>query len=82
MMNDNREYVLDKTEQSLENALVESGIPREQIQFGCTGINGQGKKYVRIGYWMHINLSTQTDLDLSEDEYYDEDCGYKYCYFY
>ena len=73
---------LHKTEQSLENALVESGIPREQIQFGCTGINGQGKKYIRIGYWMHITLSTQVDLGLSEDEYYDEDCGWKYSYYY
>ncbi len=73
---------LDKTEQSLENALVDSGIPREQIQFGCTGLNGQGKKYVRIGYWIHVDASVQLELGLQEDEYYDEDCGWKYSYFY
>ena len=69
---------LCKTEQSLENALVEAGVPREKIQFGSTFTG----KYIRVGYWMHIDNSTQIDLGLSEDECYDDDTGWKYCYFY
>tara|TARA_R110001606_G_scaffold373801_1_gene531304 strand:- start:1199 stop:1435 length:237 start_codon:yes stop_codon:yes gene_type:complete len=73
---------LDKIEQSLENALVESGVPIEQIQFGRTGFNTQGRSYVRVGYWKPIDIQTQINLGLAEDEYYDDDCGYKYSYYY
>lgn len=73
--------MLNKTEQSLENALVEAGIDRKDIQFK-TVIGGENSKYIRIGYWKMLDSDIIEELGLEEDWMYDDDCGNLYCYFY
>lgn len=70
----------DMTEQSLENALVEAGLDREGILF-CKAY-GSEKTYIRYRYWRPLDQSVIEELGLVEDAYYDDDCGYKYAYFY
>lgn len=70
----------DMTEQSIENALVELGVDREDLEFsggyGCT------RRYIRYGYWRSLPISEKElfELGLSVDSDWDEDCGYKHSY--
>ena len=70
----------DMTEQSIENALVELGVDREDLEFsggyGCT------RRYIRYRYWRRLPISFENmiELGLDEDIDYDDDCGYKYNY--
>lgn len=78
----NRYEPQNMTEQSIENALVEmEGVRREDIQFHSV-VGGTEARYVRVGYWRPISDSVIGELGLIEDSDYDDDCGYKYCYFY
>ena len=70
----------DMTEQSIENALVESGLDREEILF-CKAF-GSERKYIRYRYWRPIDSNVVAELGLEEDADWDDDCGYKYLYFY
>jgi len=54
------------------------------FQIGQT--NGGGNPlYLRFGYWMRVDNEKLNELldyeaDSVEEEYYDDDCGWKYCY--
>ena len=68
------------TEQSIENALVELGVEREDLEFASAF--GSSTRYIRYGYWRPLPISTDDmiELGLAEDADWDDDCGYKYCY--
>jgi hypothetical protein len=71
------------TEQSIENALVELGVDREDLQF-ITGFGlGGSLRYIRYRYWksLPISFGAMVELGLEEDTDYEEDCGYKYLYY-
>lgn len=74
--------VMDMTEQSMENALVELGVERESIELGKSF--GSESRYIRYGYWRPLPLTFQQIAELGLEEFadWDEDCGYKYIYFY
>jgi hypothetical protein len=69
------------TEQSIENALVELGVEREDLEF--TSSFGGGQRYIRYRYWKRLPISfdNMLELGLEEDVDYDDDCGYRYMYF-
>ncbi len=69
------------TEQSIENALVELGVDREDLEF--TSAFGSGRRYIRYRYWRHLPITFEqmVELDLLEEADYDDDCGYRYAYF-
>ena len=69
------------TEQSIENALVELGVDREELEF--TSAFRSSKRYIRYRYWRHlpITFNELVELGLEEDADYDDDCGYRYMYF-
>ena len=69
------------TEQSIENALVELGVDREELEF--TSVFRSSKRYIRYRYWRHlpITFNELVELGLEEDADYDDDCGYRYMYF-
>jgi hypothetical protein len=70
----------DMTEQSIENALVELGVDREDLEF--SGGYGHTRRYIRYGYWKSLPISDDDafELGLEEESDWDEDCGYKYNY--
>jgi len=71
----------DMTEQSIENALVELGVDREDLEF--SGGYGHTRRYIRYRYWrsLPISFDDMVELDLEEYADYDDDCGYRYIYF-
>lgn len=68
------------TEQSIENALVELGVNREDLEF--SGGYGHTRRYIRYGYWRSLPISDKEvfELGLDVDSDWDEDCGYKHSY--
>jgi len=71
----------DMTEQSIENALVESGLDREDIEFR-TIMGPNNTRYIRYRYWRPIDTQVVQELGLIEDADWDDDCGYRYSYTY
>ena len=69
------------TEQSLENALVELGIDREDLEFS-TAINPNSTRYIRYRYWRPLPISNHdfAELPLYENFLEEDDCGYLYSY--
>ena len=69
------------TEQSVENALVELGVDREDLEFR-TIIGPNKTRYIRYRYWrpLPINFDQMVELGLYEDADWDDDCGYRYSY--
>jgi len=68
-------------EDEIKKILLESGIKENDIMFGKVNL-GKGRKYLRVGYWRPLKYDIIKKLNLYEDQYYDEDCGYKYSYGY
>ena len=68
-------------EVEIKKILLESGFEDKDIMFGTTNL-GTGSKYLRVGYWRPLSYELVEKLNLYEDRYYDEDCGYKYSYDY
>jgi hypothetical protein len=66
-------------EDQLKSDLISLGVNESDIQF-CTANMGKGRKYIRIGYWRPLQDEIIKKLNLFEDRYYDDDCGYKYSY--
>jgi hypothetical protein len=69
------------TEQSLENALVELGIDREDLEFS-TAINPNNTRYIRYRYWRPLPISNHdfAELPLYENFLEEDDCGNLYSY--
>ena len=69
------------TEQSLENALVELGVDREDLEFS-TAINPNNTRYIRYRYWRPLPISNHdfAELPLYENCFEEDDCGYLYSY--
>ena len=64
-------------ERTIENILTNNGIKQDEIQFRGT------ERYLRIGYWQHINediMSQLSGLVTTEIDMYDDDCGYLFSY--
>jgi len=68
-------------EEKIKKILLESGFKDKDIMFGRVNL-GTGRKYLRVGYWRPLSDELVEKLNLFEDRYYDEDCGYKYSYAY
>jgi len=71
----------DMTEQSIENALVELGVDREDLEFG-TVMGPDKQRYIRYRYWRPLPISNSqfAELPLYENVYDEDDCGYLYSY--
>jgi len=78
----NSEKPANEIEEKIESILVESGYDRDRIEFhGMWG--NPNSRYLRVGYWGRIDDETQKRLGaliLSEDDDWDDDCGYKFSY--
>ena len=68
------------TEQSIENALVELGVDREDLEFR-TVIGPKNVRYIRYRYWKPLPISNSEFAELPLYECADDDDGsYKYTY--
>ena len=73
----NSEAPVNEVELKIEEILVNSGIERETIQFRGS------ERYLRIGYWERLPndvLEKLGNLIVSEDDIFDDDCGWLYMY--
>ena len=78
----NSELPANEIETKIEEILVESGYERDSIEF-CTTWGSSNSRYLRVGYWRRLDDETQKKLGsliLSEDDDWDDDCGYKFSY--
>ena len=71
----------NEKEQLIEDALVELGVDREDLEFG-TVMGPDKQRYIRYRYWRPLPISNSqfAELPLYESAYDDDDCGYKYAY--
>jgi hypothetical protein len=77
------EHPATVTEQTIFDLLVENGIKPEEIQFrGGPNHSHGGRRYLRVGYWQRLKpeLYQQLEVLLTEDDDYDDDCGYLFSY--
>lgn len=73
----NSEAPVNEVELKIEEILVNSGIERETIQFRGS------ERYLSIGYWERLPNDVLEKLGIliaSEDDIFDDDCGWLYMY--
>ena len=70
----------DMTEQSIENALVELGVDREDLEF--SGGYGHTRRYIRYRCWDALPILDEDIwvLGLEDDCDWEDDRGYRHCY--
>jgi hypothetical protein len=61
-------------------------IEAEFGEFDVSQALGSNRMYLRFGYWDRIDLNKLeeilgSNIKVEEDSDYDDDCGYKFCYF-